>query len=194
MDPEKDFVADDDEKLSREKLLQRYEMFPMYPTCTPPFLLTLVRPLTCLPFQRSSSPRTSCSRSPVKLPISNPTSRPLPTLPVRTSDMAPSRSEVRTLARAPQPPRPARRLRADASKWKLWFIPLDLPTHPGLLQDYHQVAPDHWVDLPDRSGSPSCRGSPALSTTNAPSEPVRTYLILLYSPSEQLTRTRDDSE
>jgi len=31
MDPEKDFVADNDEKLSREQLLQRYDMFPMYP-------------------------------------------------------------------------------------------------------------------------------------------------------------------
>ena len=39
MDPETDFVADDDEKLSREQLLQRYEMFPMYPTCKRPFSL-----------------------------------------------------------------------------------------------------------------------------------------------------------
>lgn len=35
MDPEKDFVADDDEKESREQLLQRYDLFPMYPTGTP---------------------------------------------------------------------------------------------------------------------------------------------------------------
>ncbi|KAF9642626.1 hypothetical protein BDM02DRAFT_3124358 [Thelephora ganbajun] len=32
MDPGKEYVADEDEKLSREQLLQRYEMFPMYPT------------------------------------------------------------------------------------------------------------------------------------------------------------------
>ncbi|KAF9643167.1 hypothetical protein BDM02DRAFT_1706090, partial [Thelephora ganbajun] len=32
MDPGKEYVAGEGEKLSREQLLQRYEMFPMYPT------------------------------------------------------------------------------------------------------------------------------------------------------------------
>ena len=41
MDPEQDFVATDGEKLTREQLLRRYDMFPMYPTGTPQSSLTL---------------------------------------------------------------------------------------------------------------------------------------------------------
>ncbi|KAF9646093.1 hypothetical protein BDM02DRAFT_317940 [Thelephora ganbajun] len=116
MDPGKEYVAGEDEKLSREQLLQRYEMFPMYPTCAPPITLTL----SCLPtdgcstFQRSSSRQMSCLKSREKRLTSNPTSQLLPPPLVRTSDMVPSRSEVRTPTRAPRPPPPARRLLTDA--------------------------------------------------------------------------------
>ena len=92
MDPAKQAANSDAAKLAREKELERYDLFPMYPTGNHSSY-SLLDLDSCPPTRKLSSlPPTLCSKSKAKLPTSNNTSAQRPPVPVRASVMVLSRS------------------------------------------------------------------------------------------------------
>ena len=79
MDPAKFASMSDDAKRDREKDLSNYDLFPMYPTGEPLFSTSFSEFTHASNPQLSSSPQTSCLKSPEKPPPSNNTSAIPPT-------------------------------------------------------------------------------------------------------------------
>ena len=189
----------DSAKLAREKELERFNLFPMYPTGNHSSYF-LLDPDPCPPTRSFPPCRQPCTRkSKVKLPTSNNTSAQRPPVPVRAS--------VSVLSCSLQVGLGLRQrvisLRGHCLEMQVWRrfpqVVLDRKlTRLRKNQDQDQVSSDYWVDLSDRPCSPphqrqgylnlySCtRSSPSFRLRITRMSPVFLWFVWSSSPASPL--------